>query len=636
MNGQRQRRRCPHWLVDGLGALALLAAACSTTSTTQATTTVTYVGVAGGHISFGTTESPTGCNPHTPIGDTPGTRLVLGAVLPSPFVVGASGTPPPPPTSELTESAEPVSLNPQTIVYTLNPKAVWSDGVPISATDFKYAWEQQRGDPNVPADEVSSIAGYRDIASVTGSNGGQTVTVKFKTPFADWKSLFDNLLPAHVMEKVGWSPSCATVNPLVDLSGGPFKIGSVGTDRITLVQNPKWWGTPANAASITVHVASSTTQLTRWMSTGFVQVALPQNVTPDFLMSVTSLPNVESEVDTSANLLQLDMASSPGSTLPLDVRAAVALTINRQGLVNRQASWAVPGLQVADSHVFVQGQPNYKPAPPTVPTTTVPPQTSSTSTTLVGAGGSVNFPTTPVPTQAAAFIEDTGLVRTTGNPYYHSAFGTPFQLHLAYDDTDPWAVAAAPVIQDELRDAGLDTSIYPVDGAQKTGLSLYDGYTDMALLASGFTPYLSQTQAWYTSSLGPPGVYGSENWTGYDDDQFNHLVQTASQQLNPDTAAADYSQADTRLWDDMVSLPSLCRANHNRLEPVDWRGDADSYERQSPVVRAAVGCPQGGDHEQHHPVAAGAVGRTPMSSPKVIGATRSPTGLLGHADIRIG
>ena len=34
-----------------------------------------------------------------------------------------------------------MSTKPETIVYTLNPKAVWSDGVPITAADFKYAWE---------------------------------------------------------------------------------------------------------------------------------------------------------------------------------------------------------------------------------------------------------------------------------------------------------------------------------------------------------------------------------------------------------------------------------------------------------------------------------------------------------------
>ena len=95
----------------------------------------------------------------------------------------------------------------------------------------------------------------------------------FKTPFADWQMLFANLLPAHVMEQVGWNPACPTVDPAIDLSGGPFKIAAVSPQTITLVQNPKWWGTPANASSITVRIASSTAQLAQWMSSGYVQVA---------------------------------------------------------------------------------------------------------------------------------------------------------------------------------------------------------------------------------------------------------------------------------------------------------------------------------------------------------------------------
>ena len=60
---------------------------------------------------------------------------------------------------------------------------------------------------------MTSIAGYRDIASVTGSNGGHTVTVKFKKTFADWQVLFDNLVPAHVMEKVGLEPDLPDGRP---------------------------------------------------------------------------------------------------------------------------------------------------------------------------------------------------------------------------------------------------------------------------------------------------------------------------------------------------------------------------------------------------------------------------------------
>ncbi len=314
-------------------------------------------------------------------------------------------------------SAEPVSLKPLTIVYTLNPKAVWSDGVPITAADFKYAWDEQRGDPVTSSPDVASIAGYRDIASVTGSNGGHTVTVKFKTPFADWQKLFANLVPAHVMEKVGWSPACSTVNPAIDLSGGPFKLGTVTPQAITLVQNPKWWGTPANSKSITIHFASSTAQLAQWMASGYVQVAAPSTVTQSFLTQMTGLPGAQSEVDTSATLLQLDMASSVDSDLPPDLRFAIALTDRPPG-PGQPAGRAGPcrGIAPGNSHLVVQGQQNYQPAPTGSPTTTIPPPTSSTSTTAIGAGGSVNFPVTPVPTQAAAFIAATGLVRTPGDP----------------------------------------------------------------------------------------------------------------------------------------------------------------------------------------------------------------------------
>ena len=211
-------------------------------------TTVTYVSVAGGTLSFGVMQRPTGCNAHTPSGDSPATLMVLGAVLPSSFVVEPDGSP----TSNqnLIVQSELISTKPETIVYTLNAKAVWSDGVPITAKDFTYAWEQQRGDPTSDPATVASTAGYRDIKSVKGSNNGRTVTVIFRQPFADWQMLFSNLLPAHIMKKVGWIPKCSTVNPAIDLSGGPFRLAKVSAQTIVLRANPKWWGTPPNARSI--------------------------------------------------------------------------------------------------------------------------------------------------------------------------------------------------------------------------------------------------------------------------------------------------------------------------------------------------------------------------------------------------
>jgi peptide/nickel transport system substrate-binding protein len=548
-----RRGRRPGWwrkVVASSVALAFLAAGCGTSGTTS--TTVTYVAVTGGTISFGMTQSPTGCNPHTPIGNSPATRLILGGVLPSPFVVSATGETVPNP--NLIIQSELVSTKPETIVYTLNPKAVWSDGVPITASDFEYAWAQQRVDSSTTSPTVASVEGYNDISSVQGSNKGRTVTVKFRTTFADWQMLFANLLPSHIMEKVGWNPDCATVDAAIDLSGGPFEITDVSAQTVTLRDNPNWWGTPPNSRVITVHIASSSDQLSQWMSSGYVQVALPSSVTPSFLTQVTSLPDAQSEIDTSSTLLQLEMASGPTTHLSPDLRFAIALSIDRQALVTQQAEWALAGIQVANSHVYVQGEMGYHPAPTSSTPTSQPATPSTTSTTLIGQGGSVNFPDTAVPSQAAALMTATGYERTDGSPW-HSDFGIPLTLHIVVDDGDPWADATAPLLQSQLEAAGFATSLYPVDSAATAGAVLANGFAEMALLPRSSTPYLSQTLAWYTDLLGAPGTNGSQDWSNYSNSQFNQLVATASQQLNPNTAATDYAQADTQLWDDMVALP---------------------------------------------------------------------------------
>jgi peptide/nickel transport system substrate-binding protein len=518
-------------------------------------TTVTYVSVAGGSLSFGVTQSPTGCNAHTPTGDSPATLMVLGAVLPSPFLVGPDGTPVS--NLNLIEQSELISTKPETIVYTLNAKAVWSDGVPITAKDFTYAWEQQRGDPTSNPATVASTAGYRDIKSVKGSNDGRTVTVIFRQPFADWQMLFSNMLPAHIMQKVGWNPRCTTVNPAIDLSGGPFRIAKVSAQTIVLRANPKWWGTAPNARSITVHIASSTTQLAQWVSSGYVQVALPDALSPAFLDEVTSLPHVQSTIGLSDTLLQMEMASGPGSPLTPDMRLAVALSLDRQALVNRQANWVLSSVQVATSHIYAQGQTGYHSSPTTTPTTTangVPTTSTSTSTTMIGQGGSINFPVVPSPQEAATLMTASGYTRTAPGTW-QNVFAVALSLRLVVDEGDPWAASTAPQLESQLTNAGFAVSIIPAASATAAGEALSDGSADVALMPRTTSPFLSESMAWYSDLLGPPGQDGSQDWSNYQSTTFENLVTKASQQLNPTTAATDYTAADLQLWDDNVAVP---------------------------------------------------------------------------------
>ena len=87
----------------------------------------------------------------------------------------------------------------QVVTYRLNPKAIWYDGTPITAQDFIAQWKAQSGTNT--AFQTSSNTGYEQIESVVQGADKFEVVVTFKTPFADWKSLFWPLYPAFIKQR---------------------------------------------------------------------------------------------------------------------------------------------------------------------------------------------------------------------------------------------------------------------------------------------------------------------------------------------------------------------------------------------------------------------------------------------------
>ena len=164
-------------------------------------------------------------------------------------------------------SATEVSSQPQTVVYQINPRAVWSDGTPLTYADFAYNWQAQSGKarfadvggaPYVPADE----AGYDDIADVTGSpSDPYTATVTFSSPYPDWRSLFSYLMPAHIAQVIGFGSGFT--DPVADLvSAGPYLVSQVHPGySLQLVRNAHYWGTPGNLAVITYYLTSTVAEM---------------------------------------------------------------------------------------------------------------------------------------------------------------------------------------------------------------------------------------------------------------------------------------------------------------------------------------------------------------------------------------
>jgi glutathione transport system substrate-binding protein len=548
----------------GLAAagLAVSVAACggATGDTTSSTTSTSnpadpWVAGLGGTLTVGIASAPTGCNPNSASDNTWANELVLEPVLPSAFFVGPNGTATY--DSAVITQAEVVSTKPQTVVYTINSNAVWSDGVPISAADFEYAWREQRGvqpDGTGSNTDVASTLGYSRIKSVTGSNHGRTVTVVFKKAFADWKMLFANLLPAHVMEQVGWDPGCTTVDPKIDLSGGPYEIGTVVPGHeVVLRRNPTWWGTMPNLDTIVIRTGSNADQLARWVDSRAVQVALPASFAPSFLEQVSSKPSVQSASQVSTTFLQLEYSTTSTLTGQLAVRDAISYMIDRQAIVNSVAGPINTAIVPAASHLYAQSQQSYPgPKPPPIQLSGLPghaPPTISATPTPAQP-----WPSGSDATTAARELEGAGYGRETTGRWIEPN-GQSMDLRLAVDTSDGWAVEASTVLVRQLHQQGVTVTIVPASDAQSTGLDLANGAADAALLTFEGSPYPSNAIAWYTTLLGQPGVGGSQNWSNFDNPTLDATLLRASTELNPVDAGPLYTRADTMLWDQMISLP---------------------------------------------------------------------------------
>ena len=473
-----------------------------------------------------------GYNPNTPAGASSTTPGLLDAVLPSAYTVTPKLVPQV--NTDLLESVEATSTTPLTIQYVINPKAVWSDGVPVSADDFVYAWQSQRGDGtdvDGQPDQVASTLGYRDVASVTGSNGGRTVTVVFARPFADWRVLFDHMVPAHIARKVGWNTGFSTFDPAVDLSAGPLLVKSVvGGDTALLVRNPSWWGTRSVLTSVLVSSGQTDTSWIGPLATTNGAVSEPGQFTLSALDSVSSLPNAQSSVHPSLNFLSLefDVKSSVGSHVA--ARQAIAHAIDRTALLNRLFGTVDPSLAINQDHLAVAWQTSYAPS------------------TAAGEYSAPDLDTTD------SLLRSLGYTRDPGAGYLDAA-GRPFVVRMAVEQGDPWIDEAATGVEAQLRAAGIAVVPVPVQGrAGLAAAAAADAY-DLALVTRTSGPYQSATAGWYSDGQGKAGVDDQQNWSRFDDPQVDQLFLQAAQELNPVTGGAAYTQIDDQLWDQMVALP---------------------------------------------------------------------------------
>jgi peptide/nickel transport system substrate-binding protein len=554
----------------------LLLAGCGAATTTSRTTTPArshrgaLVALSGGNVTVAVPAVATSLNPHTIAGDSTATQMVTALTNPQVFRISPGLTPVL--DTDFVLSAEVVSVNPQTVVYDLNPNATWSDNVPIGVQDFIFNWEQQAGatDANA-APGTTSTLGYRDIATITGPSTGHSVRVVFKHNFADWADLFDNLLPAHLATQVGWATGYERPGHAAFVSGGPYEVTSwVPGSRIVLQRNPNWWGTPGKIATITMEAETGSQDLSKMLANGQAQVVYSTDFDKTLLETISSMATADSQTTLGTTMLQLVFDMRRKADQSAATRQGVALELERQSLVQELVSPLDPGVKVDDDFLAANAQRSY---------TTDGAQFDSVDTA-----------------EAASLLESAGLRRNASGSWMSR--GSPVVLNLRWASLDPWSQLVAPAIEAELVEGGFEVRAQPVEVAELDESKLSDTNWDIALVPVQASPYPGQMARDYSTSEAVTGQGQSLDISGFDAPQVDGQFEEAAVELDPARAALIYQQIDLLLWQAMPAVPLFAEptllANEASLSGVQadaWGAgplwDAATWARLGPVQLAS-------------------------------------------------
>jgi peptide/nickel transport system substrate-binding protein len=256
-------------------------------------------------------------------------------------------------------SVELTSTEPQVVTYTINPKAMWSDGSPIT-------WEDMAAQINATSGKdkrflFASPNGSERVASVTKGVDERQAVITFDKHFADWRGMFagNSML----------APKTVTSDPEAfnkgflngpSLSAGPFMISNVdrAAQRIVLTRNPDWWGTPPLLDSITYTVLDDAAVIPALQNNALDSVGL---ASLNDLEIAKRTPGVTIRRAPAPNWYHFTLNGNQGSILSDPaLRTAIAKGLDRQAIAAVTQRGLVENPAALNNHIYLAGQEGYQ------------------------------------------------------------------------------------------------------------------------------------------------------------------------------------------------------------------------------------------------------------------------------------
>jgi peptide/nickel transport system substrate-binding protein len=463
-----------------------------------------WIGSCGGSsYGFWAMNVPTSTKPYDFVKDSSGKLVYKPSIL-------------------LTGEAELKTDPKQVVTYHIDPKAVWSDGQPITSSDFKYLWDQI-----VNGADIYDTSGYVNIESVDDTDP-HTAVVTFKEVYADWKSLFGGgyaLYPSHLLK--GKDRAKETANGYT-WSSGPFMMQgwNKGAD-VTLVPNPNFWGKKPNLDKVVIKFITDSAAEFQAFKAGQVQMIYPQPQ-PDAIDQIKAgIPGTQKAIN--ANTVNLEALWINNGKAPFDdpkVRQALGYAIDRDALVNRL--FGPLGVTKAMQTMIPLVLPDFG----TTAWSKYKRDLKQVDTLLTSAG------------------------YAKGGDGIYAKGGQRLAFEFKTTTGNARRSLTLQVIQAQLKEAGIDSTLNPQKAGDLFGKQLPQGNFQVALYAGVLTSLApAACNNFCSKNIPKPPKFSGQNWTRSNIPEADPFLQQEDNSLDDKVRIDGNKKAEPLMADTNPTLP---------------------------------------------------------------------------------
>ncbi len=249
--------------------------------------------------------------------------------------------------------------SPQQVTYTINPKAVWSDGSPITWEDIKFQAEALSG--RNKEFQIAGFGGFDRVDKVERGVDDRQAVLTFGKHYAEWRGQFagNSMLYPKQVTATPQAFNTALLNG-PGLTAGPFTVTDINlTDkRVVLGRNQKWWGATPKLDTITFRVLDVAAWVPALVNNELDAVGLADR---EEVTQARSAPGVVIRRTPGMLYTHVTFNGAEGSILAdPKLRVALMRAIDRKSIVTSRLQGLVDGPVPLGNHVYLAGQEGYQ------------------------------------------------------------------------------------------------------------------------------------------------------------------------------------------------------------------------------------------------------------------------------------